>query len=72
MIVQNGKYKPNLSLEDKIDLSVELCKIALQCKGCSKLFKQAIENYSHQGGPSTDANRLTEGNNYNENTESRL
>lgn len=62
----------SLSLEDKMELSLILCEIALRCKNCSILFKQAIQDYifnkkNHlEGGPSIGSSRLTEGN-YNEN-----
>ena len=32
-------------LEKKIELSIELAKIALQCEGCSALFKQVLQKY---------------------------
>lgn len=68
--MDNNNRKQAFEFDRFVELSSELARIALECPTCRGLFKQAIENHSHRGGPSTDANRLTEGNNYNDNSRS--
>lgn len=88
MTVQNGKYKPSpglgLNLEDKIELSIELARIALECPTCRGLFKQAIENHEiatvvkmntnadcrQDGGLTASNSQREKGCNYNENSRS--
>jgi hypothetical protein len=64
----SSNTRPMEEIITKVELSAEIARIALRCPTCRKDVRRLLiqnkncnHNHNHpEGGPSTDANRLTE------------